>query len=144
LAAFSIGSLGRDKSDLFKGKGSVNCLLNRDHRRLFAMRLTRPDCAADESGPSPNMSTGAFDDPVLDSSIFHVGRPCEVRDLRRNSKKLAKLSAAKKTAPDPLKDRDRQVWEDAGAFPAQSQPASMKAVPTGSRAPGSVLADRGR
>jgi hypothetical protein len=82
-AAFSIGSLGRDKSDLFKDEGSVNCLLNRGHRRLFAVRLTRLDCAADQSGPPPHMSTGAFDYPELDSSIFHAGRPCEVRDFAK-------------------------------------------------------------
>jgi hypothetical protein len=57
------------------------------------------------------MPAGAFEYPVLDSSIFHIGRPCEVRDFAKERKKLAKLSAVKKeTAPDPLKDRGRQVW----------------------------------
>jgi hypothetical protein len=75
-AAFSIGWLGRDKSDLFNGEGPINGLLSRGHRRLFAMRLTRHNCAADESGPSPHMAAGAFDDRVLDSPIFHIARTC--------------------------------------------------------------------
>ena len=52
--------------------GPINCLLGRDDRRLFAVCLTCLDGAADQSGPSPHMPTGAFDDPVLDSAIFHV------------------------------------------------------------------------
>jgi hypothetical protein len=74
LAAFSIGSLGRDKAHLFKGEGSVNCLLSRDHRRLFAMRLASHDCAADERGPFPHVPPDAFDDRVFDTSIFHIER----------------------------------------------------------------------
>jgi hypothetical protein len=71
---FSIGSLGRDKSDLLKGEGWVNCLLSRGYRRLFAMRLSRHDGPADESGPFPHMLPDTLDDPVLDSSISHIGR----------------------------------------------------------------------
>jgi hypothetical protein len=41
---------------------------------LFAMRLTRQDCAADESGPSPRVSSDPFDDRIFDSSISHIGR----------------------------------------------------------------------
>jgi hypothetical protein len=69
LPAFSIGWLGRDKSDLFDGEGPINSLLSRDHRRLFAMRLTRHNGAADESGPFPHMAPDAFDDRVLDFDI---------------------------------------------------------------------------
>jgi hypothetical protein len=58
------------------GEGPINSLFSRDHSRLFAMRLTRHDCAADESGPFPHMSPDAFDDRVLGSSIFHIGRTC--------------------------------------------------------------------
>ena len=47
-AAFSIGSLGRDKSDLLKGEGPIDSLLSRDDSSLFAMRLTRHDSAADK------------------------------------------------------------------------------------------------
>jgi hypothetical protein len=73
-AGFSIGSRGRDKSDLLNGEGPIDSLFSRDHSRLFAMRLTRHDCAADESGPFPHMPPDAFDDRVLDSSIFHTDR----------------------------------------------------------------------
>jgi hypothetical protein len=48
-------------------------------RCLFAMRLTRHDCAADKNRPSPHMPPGSFDDRVLDSSIFHIGRTCGER-----------------------------------------------------------------
>jgi hypothetical protein len=54
------------------GEGPINSLFSRNHCGLFVMRLTRYDGAADQSGPSPHMPTGAFDDPVLDSAIFHV------------------------------------------------------------------------
>jgi hypothetical protein len=56
------------------GEGPINSLFSRDHSRLFAMRLTRLDCAADESGPFRHMPPDAFDDRVLDSSIFHTDR----------------------------------------------------------------------
>ena len=42
-------------------------------RRFFAMRLTGLNGAADQSRPPPHVPTGAFDDRVLGSSIFHVG-----------------------------------------------------------------------
>jgi hypothetical protein len=71
---FSIGSLGRDKAHPLDGEGSVNCLLSRDHRRLFVMHLSRLNCAADESGPSPHVMPYAFNDRVLDPSILHVER----------------------------------------------------------------------
>jgi hypothetical protein len=70
----SIGSLGRDKSHLLYGEGPINCLLSRDHRRLFVMRLASHDCATGECGPSPHVPPDAFDDRVFDSSIFHIGR----------------------------------------------------------------------
>jgi hypothetical protein len=74
-AAFSIGSFGRDKSDLLNGEGPINSLFSRDHGRLFAMRLTRQDCSADESGPSPHVPSDSFDNRVFGSSIFHhIGR----------------------------------------------------------------------
>jgi hypothetical protein len=76
-AGFSIGSLGRDESDLFNGEGPINSLFSRDHSRLFAMRLTRHDCAADESGPFPHMPPDAFDDRVFDSSMFPIDRTGE-------------------------------------------------------------------
>jgi hypothetical protein len=74
-AGFSIGSLGRDKSDLLNGEGPINGLFSRNHSRLFAMRLTGQDCAADESGPSPRVPSDPFDNRVFGSSIFHhIGR----------------------------------------------------------------------
>jgi hypothetical protein len=77
-AGFSIGSLGRNKPDIFNGEGPINCLFSRSNGRLLAMRLTRHDCAADECGPFPHMPPDAFDDPVLDASIFHIGRTARV------------------------------------------------------------------
>jgi hypothetical protein len=70
-AAFSIGSLGPDKSNLLNGKGAINRLLSRDDCRLFAMRLASHDCAADECGPFPQVPPDPFDDRVFGSSIFH-------------------------------------------------------------------------
>jgi hypothetical protein len=64
-AGFSIGSFGRYKSDLLNGEGPINSLFSRDHSRLFAMRLTRQDCAADESGPSPRVPSDPFDNRVF-------------------------------------------------------------------------------
>jgi hypothetical protein len=75
----SIGSLGRDKSDLLNGEGPINSLLRRYHRRLFAMRVASHDCTTGGSGPSPHVLPDAFDDRVFDSSIFHIGRTGEGR-----------------------------------------------------------------
>jgi hypothetical protein len=47
-AAFLIGWFGWNKPDLLNCKSPVNCLLCRDYRSLFAMRLTRLHCATDE------------------------------------------------------------------------------------------------
>jgi hypothetical protein len=55
---FSIGSFGRDKSDLLNGEGPINSLFGRDHGRLFAMRLTRHECA-----------------PPTKADHFHICRP---------------------------------------------------------------------
>jgi hypothetical protein len=73
---FSIGSLGWDKSDLLNGEGPINSLFSRDRSRLFAMRPSRHDCAADKSGPFPHMLPDALDDCVFGSSIFHIRRTC--------------------------------------------------------------------
>ena len=68
----SIGSLGRDKSDLLNGEGPVNSLFRRNDCGLFVMRVTRYDGAADESGPFPHMSPDALDDRVFDSSMAAI------------------------------------------------------------------------
>jgi hypothetical protein len=59
------------------GEGPINSFFSRDHGRLFAMRLTRHDRAADESGSFPHMPD-ALDDCVFGSSIFHIRRTCGV------------------------------------------------------------------
>jgi hypothetical protein len=75
------------------------------------------------------MLPDSLDDPILDSSIFHVGRPCEVRDFAKELQKACQ-SGQRNGAPDPPKDRDRQVWEECrNDGPAQLQRTSVRAVP---------------